>query len=328
MRAAWYSKNGAADAVLELGELPDPRPGPGEVRVKLHVSGVNPSDVKSRAGSRPITAGFIVPHSDGAGVIDMVGDGVAQSRRSQRVWVWNGQWRRSMGTAAEYIVLPSAQAVDLPEGTDFEAGACLGIPALTAYHAVEKLGDIHGKTVLIIGAASGVGFYAAQMARLKGARIIATVGSPEKTELMARIGVHHVIRYKDEPVPERVRALMGGRGVDAVIDMDFSTTAPLIPAAVVEPHGVVVSYGSNARGSVPIDFSAWLFRSISLHFFLVYDLLPTERQVAIDGLTRLLTEGSLQHIVGASYPLSEIVQAHQAVEAGRTLGNIVVRVAS
>ena len=179
MRSAWYSKNGAAREVLKVGELPTPMPAPGEVRVKLATSGVNPSDVKSRLG-RPLGTERIVPHSDGAGVIDMVGDGVSSSRIGERVWIWNGQWQRPMGTAAEYIALPEAQAVRLPVTTDFAAAACLGIPAMTACQAIHLLGDISGKTVLVIGASSAVGHYAAQLAVIGGAEVIGTVGSAEK----------------------------------------------------------------------------------------------------------------------------------------------------
>ena len=172
MRAAWYTKNGEARAVLMVGELPTPAPAPGEVRVKLATSNVNPSDVKSRSG-RPLGAGRIVPHSDGAGIIDAVGEGVSPSRVGERVWIWNGQWQRPMGTAAEYIALPEQQAVLLPNSIDFAAGACLGIPAMTAFQAVQLLGDIAGKTVLVIGASSAVGNYAAQLAIMGGAELSA-----------------------------------------------------------------------------------------------------------------------------------------------------------
>lgn len=324
MRAAWYSKNGKAEDVLEVGDMPDPQPGPGEVRVRLHASGVNPSDAKARGGSRPMLAERIVPHSDGAGVIDAVGEGVAQGRIGERVWVWNGQWRRALGTAAEYIVLPSEQAVFLPESTSFSEGACLGIPAMTAFHAVELLGDIRGKTLLVTGAASGVGFYAAQCAMVKGARVIGTVGSAAKAALLEGIGVSDVIYYKNGKVAEQVKTLTGDRGVDGVVDLDFSSTVKLVTAGAVAAHGVVVSYGSNAMTGIEFDFSAWLFSSISLRPFLVYELHPSERKAAVDGINALLRDGRLQHVIGASFPLSEVALAHQAVEAGQTVGNVVV----
>ncbi|OYW84276.1 MAG: hypothetical protein B7Z20_11135, partial [Sphingobium sp. 32-64-5] len=181
MRAVWYEAIGSAADVLRFGEMETPQPGPGEVRVRLHASGVNPSDVKTRIGARaPIAFPRVIPHSDGAGEIDAVGEGVSAARIGQRVWVWNAAWRRPFGTCAEYICLPEAQAVALPQGTSFEAGACLGIPASTACHAVFADGDVSGQTVLVTGGAGAVGHYAIQLARWGGARVIATVSGPEK----------------------------------------------------------------------------------------------------------------------------------------------------
>ena len=323
MRAAWYTKNGDAREVLETGELPTPVPGAGEVRVKLATSGVNPSDVKSRR-SRPLGTERVVPHSDGAGTIDAVGDGVAAERVGERVWIWNGQWQRPFGTAAEYIVLPEAQAVKLPSNTDVAAGACLGIPALTAFQAVHLLGDIAGKTVLVIGASSAVGHYVVQIAAQRGARVIGTVGSAEKARHAMAAGAQSTIDYKQESVAERVMALAGGNGVDAIVDMDFSSTVQLIPKGVLVPHGTLVCYGSNAYGDAPVPFRDLLFRSISLRFFLVYDLSPADRQGAIAGLSRLMEEGKLQHTIGARFALDEIAQAHEAVEGGKLIGNVIL----
>ncbi len=323
MRAAWYMQNGPADEVLALGELATPEPAPGEVRVRLHASGVNPSDVKSRT-MRPLGGPRVVPHSDGAGVIDQVGEGVSAGRIGQRVWVWNGQWMRAMGTAAEYITLAAPQAVPLPESTSFAAGACLGVPALTAFQAVALLGDIAGKTVLVIGAGSAVGHYAAQIAvRRGGARVIGTVGSPEKAAHAAGAGAFATIDYKREDVAARVLALTDGRGVDAVIDMDLSSTAPMLAAGLVAPHGTVVCYGSNTLDPVPLPFFQALFGSLTLRFFLVYDLTPADRARAVDGVSDMLARGQLEHTIGAIFSLDQIVAAHQAVEAGVS-GNVVL----
>lgn len=323
MRSAWYSKNGAAREVLVVGELPTPMPAPGEVRVKLATSGVNPSDVKSRLG-RPLGSERIVPHSDGAGVIDMVGDGVPSSRIGERVWIWNGQWQRPMGTAAEYIALPEAQAVRLPVTTDFAAAACLGIPAMTACQAIHLLGDISGKTVLVIGASSAVGHYAAQLAVIAGAEVIGTVGSTEKAKHALDAGVKTTINYKTEPVAQRVKELTAGRGVDAIVDMDFSSTIQLLPDGALAPHGTLVSYGSNAYGDTPVPFRTSLFSSISLRFFLVYDLTPVDRKMAIENLTDLLANGRLSHTIGARFALDDIAGAHEAVEGGKVVGNVVL----
>jgi len=326
MRAAWYTSNGKAQDVLQLGELPTPEPGPGEVRVRLAVSGVNPSDVKSRAGSRPVRPGeLIVPHSDGAGTVDKVGPGVPAGREGERVWVWNGQWRRPLGTCAEFIVLPAAQAVPLPGNVSFEAGACLGIPALTAVHAVERLGDVQGRAVLVTGAASGVGYYAAQMARLRGARVIGTVGSGEKAAALAGVGIADAVYYKTEPVAERILALTDGEGVHGIVDMDFSTTAALLPQGVLAPHGRYVGYGSNERGGIPVDFGTCLTRSLGLQFFLVYDLQAEARERAVRDVNALLAADSLSHLIAPAYGLDDVAAAHQAVEGGCLLGNVVVR---
>jgi NADPH2:quinone reductase len=207
MRAAYYEKNGPAAEVLHVGEVETPQPGPGEVRVKLKTSGVNPSDVKTRAGmARKIAFPRVIPQSDGAGVIDMVGEGVARSRVGERVWTWNGAWKRPFGTAAEYIVLPEAQAVRLPDAVSFEAGACLGIPALTAWHAIDIAGAKSGATLLIAGGAGAVSHYAIQFAKARGANVLTTVSSPEKAKVAREAGADVTIDYKTENVGERVKA--------------------------------------------------------------------------------------------------------------------------
>lgn len=328
MKAVWYTRPGEAADVLQTGELPTPEPGTGEVRVRLHTSGVNPSDVKSRR-ARPVSDPLIVPHSDGAGVIDQVGAGVDTRRIGQRVWTWNAQWQRPMGTAAQYVVLPQAQAVPLPEGTDFAAGACLGIPALTAVQAVvwaERLaGDLRGQRVLVTGAASSVGHYITQLAHQAGAEVLGTVGSPERAAHAQASGLQAPIFYKHEPVAQRVRELTGGQGVDVVIDLDFSDTARWAPEAL-KPHGTLVCYGSNAQEQT-FAYRPWLFASLGLKFFLVYELSAADRSAAIERLTGLLERGGLQHSIAARYPLDRTVQAHQAVEGGRLMGNVVIDIA-
>lgn len=217
MKAAWYERNGPARDVLTVGTMPDPVPGVGEVRVRMIASGVNPSDWKSRSGSRPMIAPRVIPHSDGAGVIDQVGPGAPSERLGQRVWVWNGQWNRAFGTAAEFIVLPAMQAAPLPSNVSFEEGACLGIPALTAYRAVTIDGSIKGQAVLVTGGAGAVGSYAIQFAQLLGAaKIFATVSSPEKAKHALASGADVAIDYKTEDVAARVKQLTGGDGVDRV----------------------------------------------------------------------------------------------------------------
>jgi NADPH2:quinone reductase len=325
MKAAWYEKNGEAKDVLMLGELPTPEPGPGEVRVKVHVSGVNPSDVKSRR-NRPINDPKIIPHSDAGGVVDAVGAGVSSSRVGERVWTWNAQYQRPFGTAAQYVCLPQAQAIKLPDHVDFDGAACMGIPGLTAYEAVRRCGDIAGKTVLVIGAASSVGHYAVQMAALRGARVIGTVSSDTKAKHARAGGASETINYKTENVAERVKALTEGRGADAIIDMDFSTTTDLVRDGALAAHGTVACFGSNKVEPPSIPFRLCLTTSLSLQFFLVYELTPAERANALMGLCGLLQSGKLTHAIGARFKLDDIVAAHEAVEQGRVMGNAVVDV--
>ena len=326
MQAAWYTRNGEAQDVMEWGELPTPSPQAGEVLVRLATSGVNPSDVKSRR-ARPVTDPLIVPHSDGAGVIEAVGAGVSAARVGERVWLWNGQWQRPMGTCAQYIALPQAQAVALPAHTDMAAGACMGIPGLTAVQAVilaERLaGDLRGQTVLVTGASSAVGHYITQMVALAGARAIGTVGSEAKTAHARAAGLQEAIFYKTESVPDRVKALTQGRGADVIIDMDFSTTAAWASQGALAAHGQVVCYGSNAL-EVALPFRPWLYQSLGVKFFLVYDLMPTERQHAVARLQQLLENQQLQHSIGARFALDQVALAHRTVEAGQTVGNVVI----
>lgn len=322
MKAAWYEKNGAARDVLIVGELPKPQAAPGEVLVHVHVSGVNPSDVKSRRG-RPLAGAKVVPHSDGAGIIEAVGEGVPESRVGERVWLWNAQWKRPFGTAAEYIALPSRQAVRLPDHVDFANGACLGIPGLTAMHAVNLLDPIEEKTVLVTGAASAVGNYITQIAATRGALVIGTA-SADKIAHAKEASAAHVIDYKSEDVAARVLELTAGNGADAVVDMDFSTTVRLLSAGILAAHGKYVGYGSNVPGENAVPFGDLLFRSLTLQFFLVYELSEDERARAIADLDAMLEKRTLVHTIGARFPLEEIAAAHEAVEAGNVVGNIVI----
>jgi NADPH2:quinone reductase len=326
MRAAYYEKNGPAREVLRVADVETPQPGPGEVRVKLITSGVNPSDVKGRAGTtRKIAFPRVIPHSDGAGEIERVGEGVPASRVGERVWVWNGQWRRPFGTAATEIVLPAEQAVPLPPNISAEAGACLGIPAFTAYQAVELADAKKGATILVAAGAGAVGHYAIQLAKKRKATVITTVSSPAKAEIARQAGADHTIDYKRENVGERVMAVTGNRGVDAVIEMDLAANARLLPGALA-PNGVVAVYGSGApEATIPFQFL--LQNSIALKFLLVYQMPREQRARAVADLTRMLERGELIHNVAQTFDLADIVAAHEAVESGKAMGNVVVRIA-
>jgi NADPH2:quinone reductase len=324
MRAAYYEAQGSARDVLRVGEVPTPNAGPGEVRVKLATSGVNPSDFKSRQGGRPMLFPQVIPQSDGAGVIDQVGDGVPQSRLGERVWVFNGQWKRPSGTAAEYIALPAALAVKLPDKISFEQGACLGIPAMTAFRAVELAEPVKGTTLLVSGGAGAVSQYIIQFAKMRGAIVITTVSSPDKAKIAQAAGADHCINYKTDDVGARVMELTGKRGVDAVIEMNINANAKLLPG-VLRPKGSVIIYGiAGPEAAIPGPFC--LSNSIRLQILLVYELDAAERQRATDAITAALESGKLINTVAQpTYPLADIVAAHEAVEKG-SVGNVVVTI--
>jgi NADPH2:quinone reductase len=327
MRAAFYEHTGLASDVLRVDELPTPVPGPGEVRVKVSWSGVNPSDVKTRAGLRSKTLPFprIIPHSDGSGVIDQVGPDVPASRIGERVWVWNAGWMRPFGTAAQYVVLPSEQAVRLPDNTDLVVGACLGIPALTAYRAVTVDGGVADKSVLVAGGAGAVGHYAVQLARIKGAsQIIATVSGPEKAALAREAGADIVMNYRIDDLPSAIAEATNGKGVDRIVEVDLAANINT-DIAVLRPDGEVIVYGSS-NSEIGVPFSPAIRKGVHMYFFIVYSLNSAVRKAAITDLSMLLAENRLTHNIAARLPLDQIAEAHAMVESGRAGGNIVLEV--
>ncbi len=326
MKAVWYEGLGPAEEVLVHGDMAVPEPGEGEVLVRLHASGVNPSDVKARAGARPGSVmGWprIVPHSDGAGVIEAVGSGVDPARAGQRVWVWNGQWRRQFGTAVEYIALPSGQAVFLPDTTSFSEAACFGIPAMTAWAAVLGDGPVEGQTVLVTGGAGTVGRYAVQMARLAGAEVITTVSSPQKA---AHAGpAHHTINYREQDVAARVLEITGGGGVERIVEVDFGANIAVSEKIIAE-RGTIVAYASAADMAPTLPFYPLMFRNTRLWMLIVYLLEPGMRRRGEAQLTKWLEAGALSHAVAQTLPLADTAAAHRAVEAGEKLGSVVVEI--
>jgi NADPH2:quinone reductase len=268
----------------------------------------------------------VIPHSDGAGVVDAVGHGVPASRIGERVWTWNAAWGRAHGTACELVCLPQEQAVVLPDNASGEAGACLGIPALTALHAVLTSCGVAGKTVLVAGGAGAVGHYAVQFASMLGAaRVVATVSTPAKADLARAAGADDVVFYKSEPLARRVAELTDGAGVDRVIELDFAANAEA-DAAMLRTGGEWVVYGSGAP-QMTVPFYPLIVKNVSVHFFIVYNLSPRDRERAVATLARLLRRGALQHNVAARVPLADIARAHEMVERGEAAGNVVVQVA-
>lgn len=328
MKAITYYAFGPAADVLHLTDLPTPDVAPGEVLVRLTHSGVNPSDVKARAGSRPgvVKPPFpvIVPHSDGAGVIEAVGEGVEAARIGQRVWIWNGQWRRANGTAAEMIALPSAQAVALPEAMGLDEGATLGIPGLTAAHCVFGDGAVAGKTLLISGGAGAVGHDAVQLAAWGGARVIATA-SPSDFDRVRAAGATEVLDYRDPDLAAKVVEMTGGRGVDRAVEVEFGLNAGML-AQVVAENGTVAAYGSALQMNPVLPFGAFLFRAITIDVVLIYLLPAAERATAIGMLHRAHAAGALKPAIHARFALADCAAAHQSVEAGRRAGAVLLEI--
>jgi NADPH2:quinone reductase len=327
MLAASYTRNGPAAEVLHVGMTDTPQPGPGEVLVHLKCSGVNPSDWKVRKGGqgRVLEYPLVIPHSDGSGIIVATGQGVDAARVGERVWLWNAQWKRPYGTAAQYICLPSGQAMQMPAALSFEEGACLGIPAITALQAVELARLEAGSTVLIQGGAGSVGYYAIQMAKHLGARVITTVSSDAKAAHAASAGADHVINYRTQNVADEVRAITQGQLVDAIVEVDFTGNAATYPG-VLRPSGRVVVYGMNHQKVELGTF--WFMRSqISLEFVFVYELSTQDRAKRLAQLQAMLAAGSLKHCIAATLDLAEIARAHDMVEQGQVMGHAVLSVA-
>ena len=324
MKAAWYERPGPADEVLCLGDRERPQVGPGDVLVRVHASGVNPSDVKTRGGTRGgLAYPWIIPHSDGAGVIEAVNEGVDPARVGERVWVFNAAWQRAWGTAATYVAVPSAQAVPLPDGVSFEAGACLGIPATTAHRCVFADGPVRGQTVLVTGGAGAVGHYAVQWARWGGATVLTTVSSEAKAHHAQSAGAHHIINYKTQDVVEAVHELTRGQGVDRIVEVELGGNLE-VSRQVLKAHGVIAAYGSMAVPTPALPFYPMMFKDITLRMILVYLLPEAARRQAIADLDEAMQRGHLMHAIHQTYPLDDIVAAHQAVESGQVIGNVVV----
>jgi NADPH2:quinone reductase len=327
MRAAFYSQVGPAREVLQLGEVPEPQAGAGEVRVRIAYSGVNPSDVKTRGGARSRTLPFarLIPHSDGSGVIDQVGAGISEARLGERVWIWNAAWGRPDGTAAEWVVLPSAQAVKLPSEVTLAVGACLGIPALTAFHAVTMDGGVRGKRVLVAGGAGAVGHYAIQIAKAEGAtQVVASISLPIKQALAVEAGADATFNYRADGAIENARGLTRGEGFDRIIEVDVAANIAS-DLALLRPEGDLVAYGSGAA-NITMPFFPAILKNLRLRFFIVYNLNAADRARALAGLTRLLARGQLRHNIADELPLELIAEAHERIEQGKTMGNIVLKV--
>ena len=325
MKAVWYERTGAAPDVLSYGDMATPVAGPGEVRVRLQASGVNPADVGRRAGSyRAMEFPRVIPNSDGAGIVDQVGDGVTRLRAGQRVWLFNGQRNgRAFGTAAEHISLAEHLVTPLPDNLSFAAGATLGIPGMTAWCCLNCDGPIAGQTVLVTGGAGAVGHYAVQFAKWGGARVIATVSSAAKGEQARLAGADLVVNYKTDDVVARTMAFTGQRGVDRVVDVDFGgnidTTLKLMAM-----NSTIAVYATNGNRTPLVPMRELMEKCIALRALVLFALPPQLLAAAQADISKWLAAGPRLHNVAAQFALSDTAQAHLAVEKGDKLGTVIV----
>jgi NADPH:quinone reductase len=327
MQAITYTTYGAARDVLSMVDMTCPDPGPGEVRVDLEYSGVNPSDVKSRAraraGGTALPYPAIIPHSDGSGVISAIGPGVSPDRIGQRVWIWNGQWKRAFGTAAQQITLPADQAVPLPDNVDFATGAVLGIPGLTACFSVFSNGDVAGKTLLVQGGAGTVGYLAVQLAKWGGARVIATARGAGIARAK-QAGADAVVEIGGDDLAAQILAANDGKLVDHIVEVEFGVNIAT-DAEVIAENGHIAAYGSALDMTPTVPFFPLLFKAVTVQIALVYILTPSQRADTLSRLTRALTEGALTCPIERIYPMSDCAAAHEAVEAGGRAGAILIK---
>jgi NADPH2:quinone reductase len=325
MKAVWYERTGAAPDVLSYGEMPTPVAGPGEVRVRLEASGVNPADVGRRAGSyRAMECPRVIPDSDGAGIVDQVGDGVTRLSIGQRVWLYNGQRNgRAFGTAAEHIALAEHLVTPLPGDVSFAAGATLGIPCMTAWTSLFADGSVAGQTVLVTGGAGAVGHYAVQLAKWGGARVIATVSSGFKAEQARLAGADLVINYKSDDVVAKALAFTEQRGVDRVVDVDFggnvATTLKLMAV-----NSTIAVYATNGNRNPVVPMRELMEKCIALRTLVLFALPPPLLAAAQADISKWLAAGKRIHNIAAQFALSETAQAHLAVEKGDKLGTVIV----
>ncbi|MEM7193606.1 MAG: NADPH:quinone reductase [Pseudomonadota bacterium] len=327
MKAIWFEKTGDARDVLEYGERSTPTPRAGEVLVRLSATAVNPSDVKKRAGAQDpgFEDGYVIPHSDGAGVIEAVGDGVDSARIGERVWVYQAQFQRHLGTAAQYVAVDSFHAPLLPDNIDFPVGACMGIPAMTAHRAVFADGEVEGQTLLVTGAAGRVGYYAAQWAKMAGARLVVTAGTDANLASIDHLSPDLAINYRNQSVADSVLDFTDGKGVDRIIDVEFGKNVD-DSVAMLKTNGSVATYSSSQDPNPKIPFYPLMFKNILLRNVLVYNMPAEAKQLAIEDIYDGLATDTLVHRIGLTVSLSDTVQAHEAVEAGGLNGCAVMTI--
>jgi len=322
MKAALYREYGPAVDTLRVEDVDRPEPGPGQVRIRMQVSGINPTDWKSRSGAtpRPIEV-FQVPHHDGTGVIDAVGAGVDAGRVGERVWTWMAAAGNQWGTAAQWSVLPARQAVPLPDGASAELGASLGVPAMTAHRALFADGPVAGKNVLVAGGAGAVGHYAIELAKFYGARVVTTVSSPEKAELAAKAGADRVVNYRDADAADKLRAF--APEMDRIVEVALGANLKL-DLAVSGPRTHIVDYAAEATDPV-LPVRRCMNANLTLRFILLYAIPAEAADEAVADISRAVQAGALTELPVTRFRLDQVAAAHDAVEAG-AVGKVVVEV--
>jgi NADPH2:quinone reductase len=324
MRAVWYTRTGPAREVLEIGERPLPEPAPGEVRVRLEASGVNPADTYRRAGTSYANEWpLIIPNSDGAGVVEALGEGALPGLLGQRVWLYNAQRGRPFGTAAEFTCVPAENVIELPVGIPFEIGACLGIPAMTAHRCLFADGPVKGLRVLVSGGGGAVGNYAVQLARWGGAAWVgATASGGWKSEDAAAAGADAVFDYRAPDCAAGIMAATGG--VDRIVEVDVAGNLALW-SEVVALNGSVIGYASRGGPAPAIPVSAVLMRrNVNLRGVVLNGAPAAARRQAMEEISAWLREAPRLHRIAATFPLAGTAAAHEAVEAGNKRGTVVV----
>ena len=324
MKAAWYEKQGAARAVLTIGEMDAPQPLAGEVRIRVAVSGVNPGDVKKRGDAFGVGMPYprVIPHSDGMGTVDAVGEGVLQEWIGRRVWCYGAQSYCPFGTAAEYTVVPLQQAAPLPETAPVEQGACLGIPGITAHRAVHVAGPIQGRTVLVQGGAGAVGVCAVQLAHRAGARVIATCRSESDKKIASAAGADEVL-LTDAKLVERIRKLAPD-GIHHIVEVAFAANIK-IDVEMLAQGGSIATYATNAP-TPEIPFWQLVFMNARI-FFIGSDDIPIEAKIeATRAINRALEAGWKGFEIAERFSLDEIAKAHEFVEHPTKSGRVIVMI--
>lgn len=327
MRAAWFEEFGTARDVLQVGDRDTPAAGPGEVLVRIATSGVNPSDVKKRAGSFPnlLDAGFVIPNSDGAGVIEAVGEGVDSARVGERVWLYQAQYGRRFGTAAEYVTIDNARAPRLPDTASFEVGACLGIPVMTAHRCVFADGDVAGQTILVTGGAGRVGHYAVQWASRAGARVITTASNDADRAMCMSAGASHVVNHRSDDVAAAVLAANGGEPVDRIVDVEFGGNLPT-SVEVLRIGGTIATYASTNVPEPRLPFFQMMYKDITVRMVIVYAMPEAAKQHAVADIDKALSANALQHRIAHTFPLEDIARSNEIIEQGTIRGAVVLTI--